>query len=336
MIFDHAQKTLVCVSLLFTAGLALAQDAQNPTPGWRPMGATAPAVAPAATGQDPEPIARADASAPESQAPPAAQPETQAAMRAEPNPADQPPPYGLPAVLTVRPGTFLTVRVNEPLSSNRNHPGDSFSGALAQPLVVDGVVVAQRGQMVYGTVAEAAKSHAKTPSRLGLALSEITLVDGSQIPVRSQLAAFQGGKTPASEQAGTVIGTAALGAAVGAAADWGRGAAIGGGAGALVGGLAVLLTRNQPTVIYPEAALTFRIDAPIEISTARAPQAFQFVNPNDYDRPQQLQAGAARRPAPRPRVYAPYPYAYPGWSYPYPYNYGPSIGVFIGRGRRWR
>jgi hypothetical protein len=254
----------------------------------------------------------------------------------EPGPPSQPAPYGLPAVLTVRPGTFLTIRVNEPLSSNRNHPGDSFSGALAQSLVVDGVVVAQRGQMVYGTVAEAAKSHADTPSRLGLALSEITLVDGSQIPVRSQLAAFQGGKTPASEQAGTVIGATALGAAVGAAADWGRGAAIGGGVGAVAGGLAVLLTRNQPTVIYPEAALTFRIEAPIEISTARAPQAFQYVNPNDYNSPQQLKAGAARRPAPRPPAYAPYPYAYPGWGYPYPYYYGPSFGVYIGRGRRWR
>jgi hypothetical protein len=61
-----------------------------------------------------------------------------------------------------------------------------------------------------------------------------------------------------------------------------------------------------------------------------------LVNTNDFNRPQQLLAGAARRPSPRRPAYAPYPYAYPGWGYPYPYYYGPSFGVYIGRGRRWR
>ncbi len=349
MIVELVRKTFVCASLLLVTGVAFAQDSQpapqGQTTGWRRIGdagaaPVAQATAPA-TRQDPEPIARADASGQQPQTPPA-QPQTQpqAAHPAEPNPPNQPPPYGLPAVLTVRPGTFLTIRVNEPLSSDRNRPGDSFSATLSQPLVVDGVVVAQRGQMVYGTVVEAAKARSDTPSRLGLALSEITLVDGAQTPVRSELTAFQGGRTPAREQAGTVIGTTAMGAAVGAVAGWGTGAAIGGGVGAVAGGIAVLLTRNRPTVIYPESALTFRIDAPIEISTARAPQAFQFVNPNDYSRSEQLQARAPQRRYgyPPPVLYGPYPY--PGWGYPYYYPpyYGPGfgVGVFISRGRRWR
>jgi hypothetical protein len=345
MTVEAVRKMLFGVSLILAASLALAQDAQpaaqNQTQGWRRIGDAAPAATPApaqepapAPGRDPEPIARDTAEA-QPQAP-AAQP--QSAMPAVSNPPDQPPPYGLPAVLTIKPGTFLTIRVNEPLSSDRNRPGDSFSGTLAQPLVVDGVVAAQRGQMVYGTVVEAAKAHADTPSRLGLALSEITLADGAQMPVRSQLAAFQGGHTPASEQAGTIVGTTAIGATVGAMAGWGTGAAIGSGVGALAGGIAVLLTRNRPTVIYPESALTFRTEAPLEISTARAPQAFRFVNPDDYNRPQQLEARAPRPgPVLRRNYYPPYPYW--GWGYPYPYYYpyyGPGFGVFIGRGRRWR
>ena len=39
--------------------------------------------------------------------------------------------------------------------------------------------------------------------------------------------------------------TTAMGAAIGAAAEWGRGAAIGAGAGAAAGVVGVLLTRGQ-------------------------------------------------------------------------------------------
>jgi hypothetical protein len=244
--------------------------------------------------------------------------------------------------LTVKPGTFVTARVNDPLSSDRNQPGDAFSAVLMQPLVVDGVVVAQRGQSVYGRVAEAQKAHGNSPSRLGLELTGLSLVDGEQVPVRSELVARQGGREPAGEQAGTVISTTAIGAMVGAAAGWGTGAAIGAGAGAVGGAVAVMLTRNRPTVVYPETALTFRIESPIAISTARAPQAFRYVGPEDYNHPLEAQA----RPAPLARrcygcappppywgpMYSPYPYWGPYW--------GPSYGVGIvfggGRYRRWR
>lgn len=51
---------------------------------------------------------------------------TQPVERIEPRaqqPAD-PPPYGLPAQLTIKAGTFVTVRVDEMLSSDRNQEGD--------------------------------------------------------------------------------------------------------------------------------------------------------------------------------------------------------------------
>ena len=63
-----------------------------------------------------------------------------------------------PFQLTINAGTFVTVRVDEPLSSDRNQPGDAFSATLMQPLVVDGVVVAQRGQTIGGRVTEAQKA----------------------------------------------------------------------------------------------------------------------------------------------------------------------------------
>jgi hypothetical protein len=261
-------------------------------------------------------------------------------------PIDRPMPAA-PAELTLPAGTFVTVRINQVLSSDRNQPGDVFAATFAQPVVIDGVVVAQRGQNVYGRVSEAEKAHASRPSRLGLELTGITLVDGTQVSVRSQLVSRQGGTTPAGDQFGTVATTTIAGAAVGAAADWGRGAAIGASVGAAAGVIGVMLTRNHPTVVYPETALTFRIDSPIAISTARAPGAFRNVDPYEYDRPDnQVHA----RPYEGRRVYyGPVYDPYYPYYYPYsPYRWGPGISLVFGGGwyrggywgrggyRRWR
>jgi hypothetical protein len=252
------------------------------------------------------------------------------------------PPYGLPAQVTLNPGTFVTMRINQGLSSDHNQPGDTFSGTLIQPVVADGIVVAQRGQQVYGRVSEAVKAKTGSSSRLGVELTSLTLADGTQVPIRTQLVARQGGSTPPGVQAGTVVGTTALGAAIGGAVDWGRGAAIGAGAGAAAGIIGVLLTRNHPTFVYPETALTFRVESPVTVDTSRAPQAYRYVGPEEYQRGPDT--------AMRPRPVGPAPGYYygpgPGPAYPYPYYYpyyyGPSVvvgwgpGYFYGYGRGFR
>ncbi|MBS1855684.1 MAG: hypothetical protein JST11_09990 [Acidobacteria bacterium] len=328
--------------LLTTSGIALAQT-QN-TGGWRRVDDPAqtqaqpqPAAPPAPVAQDPtEPVARADEYG---------QQQTPQTPPAERRPMAAPPRYGLPPQVTVPAGTFITVRVNQPLSSDRNQQGDFFSASLAQPLVVNGVVVAQRGQTVTGRVAEAVKARAgKGVSHLGLQLTGITLADGTQVNVQSQLVTRNGTTTPAGQQAATVGTATAVGATIGTMADWGRGALIGAGVGAAAGMIGVMLTKGHPTVVEPETPLTFRIDNPISVDIARAPQAYRFVGPEDYNHP--VTAQLVRRPQPRP---APYygPYAYPDpfwWGYPYggygygyPYGYYGGVGVFMGGGRwgRW-
>lgn len=361
------------VILLAAGSLLLAQQpSQNSPGGWRHVGDPPAAGAPAASDNsapNPEPVAPDQYGQQSTQQPaPNGQPDdavTTPAPTPEPMPP-QPPPqgataqpggqpaYGLPREMTVKPGTYVTVRINQPLSSDRNHEGDPFTATLMQPVVADGVVVAQRGQTVYGRVAEAEKAHMDKPSRLKLELTGLTLADGTQAPVQSQLLTRQGGSTPGGVQAGTVAGTTIIGGAVGGAAAWGTGAAIGAGVGAAAGIIGVLVTRHHPTVVYPEAVLTFQITSPVTVSTERAPQAFRYVGPEDYQQAPQF----ASRPGPRPAgpggYYAPgygYPYAaypgypyygYPYWGYPYyPYG-GPGIGLYWGRGywgggfRRWR
>ncbi len=246
------------------------------------------------------------------------------------------PQAAVPSQLSIPGGTFITVRINQFLSSDRNGQGDPFSASLVQPLVVNGVVVAEPGQTIAGRVVESQKAgRVEGTSRLRVELTELTLVDGQQVPVRTQLIDRRGDTSVGRDVAG-VAGTTGLGAAIGAAAGWGRGAAIGAGAGAAVGVLGVLVTRGQPSVIAPEQALTFRLEAPVTIYTDRAPQAFRYIQPNEYDRPTFSQSpypagGPQYGGAPYPARYpypGPYAYGYP--YYPSPFYYGPSFSFFLG------
>jgi hypothetical protein len=252
---------------------------------------------------------------------------------------DDPPP-ALPAQLTIKPGTFITVRISQGLSSDRNQQGDVFTATLAQPIVVDGIVVAQRNQTLMGRVAEAKKAgRVQGTSRLGLQLTGLTLADGTQANIQSSLV-NRNGPTSVGNDVAAVGTTTAVGAAIGAAADWGRGAAIGAGAGAAAGLLGVLLTRGRPTVVFPETVLTFRIDTPVVVNTTRAPYAFRYVDPQEFNHPVQARAMQPRpAPGPPPYYYGPSPYPYPYYySYwGYPAYWGPSFGFgVVVRGGGWR
>ena len=238
-------------------------------------------------------------------------------------PADPPP--RLSAAVRLPAGTWITMRVNQPLSSDHNHPGDAFTGTLIQPLVADGVVIARRGQTVAGRVAEAKKAgRTKGTSRLGIEITEISLADGTQIPVKTQLMERRG-DTSVGRDAAAIGVTTGAGAAIGAGVAGGVGAGIGAGAGALVSIIGVLVTRGKPTVVYPEMMLTFRTEAPLTVSIARS-AVFQPARAQDYSQPVLYRRGP-------PRVLPPY---YAGYYYP-PYYWGPSFVFYSRRGfyRRW-
>ncbi len=237
----------------------------------------------------------------------------------------------VPSQLTLPAGAWVSVRVDQSLSSDRNQAGDVFSVTLAQPLVANGFVVARRGQTLSGRVAEAVKAgRVKGTSRLGLELTDLTLADGQVMPVRTQLVQYSGGTSHTRDA--TAIGTATgIGAAVGAAADGGFGAGVGAAAGAAASTIGVLLTRGRATEVYPEETLTFRTMDPLTISTERSSLAFVPVRQEDYapDAQPRQPALARRRPG-----YGGYPYPYP--PYLYGPGYGGGVGVVIVRGGRRR
>ncbi len=227
------------------------------------------------------------------------------------------------------------MRLNEPLSSDHSQIGDQFTGVLDQPIVVNGFVVARRGQVVMGQVKSAKKAgRVKGQSELGIELTDITLVNGEQAPVLTALWQASGGTTHGADAA-TIVGGTGLGAAIGAAADWGRGAAIGAGAGAVAGIGAVLLTRGRPTILAPESQLSFRLVDPVKVDTTHGQQAFLPATQQDFGN------GRGGRPALRMGngyyggypPYAAYPYA--PYGYPYPGYYPGYVGIYPAFGFGW-
>ena len=245
---------------------------------------------------------------------------------------DQPAPPP-PLVIGVPAGTWVTIRVDQPLTSNHNQQGDSFTGTLAQPIVAAGRVVARRGQMITGRVVEAVTaSRAKGSSRLGLEVTEIQLVDGMQVPVKTQYVERRG-ESSTGDNLATVGATTGVGAAIGAAAAGGMGAGLGAIAGAGASVIGVLVAHGKPAVVYPEMVLTFRLEQPLSISTERAEQAFEPVGREDYERQQTLRQNGPPRPT---GYYAPRPF-YGGFGAGYdPFFWGPRFYIgpsfYYGRG----
>jgi hypothetical protein len=247
-----------------------------------------------------------------------------------------PAPPPVPGSLTIPQGTYVTVRINQLLSSDKNQPGDAFSAVLVDPVVVNGIVVAEPGETVGGRVVLVEKHGVGHPAKLGIQLTTLTLVDGQQLSINTQLTSRRGGTTPGGIEAGSVIGTTGLGAAIGAAAGWGTGAAIGAGAGALAGLIGVVVTHNHASVITPEQLLTFQIQAPVTFSTANSQAAFRYVEPGEYSQqPYANGPGAAPYATVAPAPYPGYAYAYPYpyYGYGYPYYWGPSFAFWYGP--RW-
>jgi hypothetical protein len=248
-----------------------------------------------------------------------------------------PAPPPVPSSLTIPQGTYITVRINQLLSSDKNQPGDAFSATLVDPLVVNGIVVAEPGETVGGRVVLVEKHGVGKAAKLGIQLTTLTLVDGQQVTINTQLTSRRGGTTPGGVEAGGVIATTGLGAAIGAAAGWGTGAAIGAGAGALAGLIGVVVTHNHASVITPEQVLTFQLQAPVTFSTTASSAAFRYVQPGEYSQPGP--AGPAGGPylanGPAPAPYPYYGYAYPYYSYGYPYYWGPSFAFYYGPGYWW-
>jgi len=323
------QKYILGLTLAFSWITLLAQDPNPPGPppsgGWRRF-----EQAPPDSAQNGDPRYQSDPRYQNdprySQAPPPGQRQQlpQYQQNGPQNPQyQQGPPQTF--TLNVPAGTWITVRMNQPLSSDHNQAGDSFTATLAEPIVSNGRIVARRGQMIGGVVSEAKKAgRVSGTSQLGLELTELSLADGRQIQMKTRLMERKG-ETSYGRDAAAIGTTTGVGAAIGAGVNGGVGAGVGAAAGLVVSTVGVLLTRGRATEVYPEQPLTFRLESPLTIDAND--EAFEPVSQQDYD-----QRGPARRPPPPGYGYSgPGPYYY-GSGYYGPYYYGGLFSPYYGYG----
>lgn len=209
------------------------------------------------------------APAPEIPAPPTpdppalteAQPPTPEAIAPPPPPARQ---------VTLKAGMLIPVRTSDLLSSDRNQPGDTFSGTLDQPLVADGYVIAERGSRVQGRIVRAERG-GRTGGRstMAIELVQVRTSDGQRVRIETDPFEKRGNSS-AGEDAAKIGAGAGLGAIIGAVAGGGKGAGIGAAVGGAAGTGGVLLTHGKAAVLRPETRIDFRLRSPVTI-TEQAP-----------------------------------------------------------------
>jgi hypothetical protein len=216
----------------------------------------APNAEPATNAQSAPPPAPAPAAEPAA-APPAAEPAPAPPPPAAMTPAPPPPPK----VYTVPSGTALVVRVGQTLSAKNNNVGDTFTGTLAQSVVVHGVKVLPAGIPVSGTVVAAkGQGRFKGSGDLGIAINR---VGNHEVTTNSYEATSKGkGK----RTAGFVGGGAGGGALIGGLAGGGKGALIGGLLGAGAGTAGAAFTGNKDVTVPAESVVTFNLTGPITVT----------------------------------------------------------------------
>jgi hypothetical protein len=226
--------------------------------------------APAAPAAEPAPTAQAAAPAPAAPTPdaqpaapppePAAAPPPPAAPVAAAAPAPPPPPKQY----TVPVGTPLVVRLEQTVSAKNSNVGDSFSGVLAQSVVVHGVTVIRAGAPVTGVVT-AAKGQGRFKGSGDLAIAIKRVGDYAVSTTAYEAAAKGKGK----RTAGFIGGGGGGGALIGGLAGGGKGALIGGLLGAGAGTAGAAFTGNKDITVPAESVVTFKLAEPVTVTRSR-------------------------------------------------------------------
>ena len=174
-----------------------------------------------------------------------------------------------PEMISVPVGTVIPVRLLAGVSSSHNTSGETFSATLAEPLTINGKLVAPTGSRAEGVLTQVVDSgRVKGRARLTMVLREIE-VNGKTYALSTAPRSFQAAATK-KRDAGIIGGSALVGAAVGAIAGGGKGAAIGAGVGGGGGTGVVLATKGKPVAFGPEARIRFTLTQPVQLPAARS------------------------------------------------------------------
>jgi hypothetical protein len=181
-----------------------------------------------------------------------------------------PPPPPAPKKVIIDQGTQLTVRLVDPIDSEKNQTGDTFHATLNAPLTSDGEEAVPAGVELVGHLVEV-KSAGKFAGQSSVVMQLDSLTSGGRTYNLQTDQYSKKGSSRGKNTAEKVGAGAAIGGIIGALAGGGKGAAIGAAAGGGVGGGVQAATKGQQIKLPSETVLNFTLQQPITV--VQAPRA---------------------------------------------------------------
>jgi len=188
-------------------------------------------------------------------------------------PADvPPPPPPAPKKLIIDQGTQITIRLIDPIDSEKNQTGDTFHATLNVPLTSDGEEAVPAGVELVGhlvSVKSAGKFKGQSEVVMQIdSLSSAGKTYNIQTDQYTKKGSSRGKNTAEKVGAG-----AAIGGIIGAIAGGGKGAAIGAAAGAGVGGGVQAASKSEQIKLPSETVLNFVLQQPVTVVQAPSSEA---------------------------------------------------------------
>ena len=199
-------------------------------------------------------------------------PADNSAPQTPPDNVHTPPPPPSPKKLIIDQGTQVTVRLIDPIDSEKNQTGDTFHATLNAPLTSDGEEAVPAGVELTGHLVEV-KSAGKFAGQSSVSMQLDSISSGGKTYSLQTDQYKKTGSSRGKNTAEKVGGGAVIGGIIGALAGGGKGAAIGAAAGAGVGGGVQAATKSQQIKLPSETVLNFTLQAPITVVQAPPPDA---------------------------------------------------------------
>jgi hypothetical protein len=155
------------------------------------------------------------------------------------------------------------------ISTDTSQIGDTFMATLAEPIIVNGKVVAEKGDEVSGEVTNIEEpGRVKGRARMELILTNLTT---SNRKYKLSTEPFSAVAADTKERdAGIIAGGAGVGAIIGAVTGGKKGAAIGAVIGGGSGTGAVLATKGKDVKIDPETRVNFVLSDDVDLPVIRS------------------------------------------------------------------
>lgn len=205
-------------------------------------------------------------------------PPAPAPVQTAPPPPPPPPP---PQKVTIPQGTVLSVRLVDPIDSEKNQIGDTFHATLNHPLTINGDTVVPSGSDVQGHLVDV-KSAGKFAGQSAVVMQLDSIASGGNTyNIQTDQYKKQGSSRGKNTAEKTAAG-AGVGALLGALIGGGKGAAIGAAAGGGVGAGSQTVTKSQQIKLPSETVLSFTLQAPVTvIAASKGPNSGrQQLDPN--------------------------------------------------------